>query len=421
MFIRTWRFRFSGLWLHKDFLKLWAGQSASLVGHIISAIALPLTAVLALDATPLQMGVLMAIGGLPSLFIGLFVGAWVDRHRRRPVMIAADWGRAALLMVVPIAALLDMLRIELRYFVAIGMGTLSLFFNVAYRSYLPSLVGRERLVEANSKLEVSAAAAELAGPGIAGVLVQLITAPMALMVNALAFALSAASLAFIRVQEKEPAPSQGQASIWKEAVEGLRVVGRHPVLRALASGEAHISLFNSLLEAVFLLYIARNLEIGPLLLGLIFSSASVGLLAGAFMAERITKWAGMGPAIMVGIMVSASGDLILPLAGGPKYLVVALLVMGQLLFGFGLTTYRVSRESLRQALTPDALLGRTSAVMRVVSLGAVPVGALLGGALGETIDLRATLLVAVAGEFMAVLWLLLSPARSLRAQPRVGD
>ncbi|MCI0438538.1 MAG: MFS transporter [Chloroflexi bacterium] len=414
----TWRFRFSGLWLNGDFLKLWAGQSAALVGYIVSAIALPLTAVLTLDATPLQMGVLTAIGGLPSLFIGLFVGAWVDRHRRRPVMVAANWGRAALLMAVPAAALLDALRIELLYFVAFGMGTLSLLFNVSYRSYLPSLVGRERLVEANSKLEVSAAAAELVGPGAAGVLVQLITAPMALMVNAFSFAVSAVSLAFIRTQEKGPAPSEGQASIWKEAVEGLRVVGRHPVLRALAGAEATLSLFNSLLEAVFLIYIARNLEISPLLLGLIFSSGSVGLLAGAFMAGRTTRWAGLGPAIMIGIMVSASGDLILPLAGGPKYLEVALLVMAQLLFGFGLTTYRVSRETLTQALTPNSLLGRVNAVIRVASLGAVPIGALLGGALGETIDLRTTLFIAVAGEFLSVLWLLLSPARVLREQPQ---
>lgn len=410
------RFRFTGLWRHPEFLKLWAGQTVSVFGSQITFLALPLTAIIVLDATPAQIGVLTAIGGLPSLLIGVFVGAWVDRRRRRPILIVANWGRAALLLIIPVTSLLGILRLELLYVVAFCLGASSLFFDVAYRSFLPSLVGRERLIEGNSKLEISNSAAEIGGPGLGGVLVQLITAPIAIIVDSITFMASAISFHLIQTQEPEPTPSE-HPNIWKEAGEGLKVVAANPVLRALAGCAATVSLFNTLFETVSLLYMTRHLGLNPGLIGLIFSIGGVGFLVGALTAERTTRWIGLGPAIMVGIVLMVINDLVLPLVSGPTFAIVILLALAAPLFGFGLTTFNVGQVSLRQAITPDRFQGRMNATMRVMLTGVVPIGALIGGALGETIGLRPTLFIGAAGELLAVGWLLFSPVRALREQP----
>jgi MFS family permease len=322
------RLRFAGLWRHPDFLKLWAGQTVSQSGSQITFLALPLTVILVLDASPVQMGILVAVGALPPLFVGLLAGAWIDRSRRRPILIAADWGRAALIIIVPIAALLDVLRIEYLYFVAFGLGTFDLFFNVAYRSFFPSLVKREQIVEGNSKLEVSRSAAEIAGPGLGGFLVQLVTAPFALLVDAFTFVVSAVFLGLIRAPEPEPDTSEKRQPLWKEAVEGVSVVVRNPVLRSLARFAGTGALFNAMFEAVAVLYMTHQLDISPALIGLIFSSGSVGLLAGALGGERVIRRFGLGQAIIGGTAMLAISDLALPLASVSLMTLVALLVMG---------------------------------------------------------------------------------------------
>ena len=263
--------RFAGLWRHADFVKLWTGQTISLFGSQITFLALPLTAVLVLEASPAQMGFLTAAGAIPSLLVGLFVGVWVDRYRRRPILIAADLGRAALLFAIPVAAILGMLRIEHLYVVAFLVGTLELFFDVAHRSFLPSLVKREQLVEGNSKLEMSRSIAMILGPGVAGGLVQLVTAPIAIAVDAISFLISALFLGWIRAPEPAPKPSDQRENIWRELGEGLRLVSGNRLLRAIAGCMGIVGLFNSVLEAVFVLYVTRELGIEPGLLGLVCS------------------------------------------------------------------------------------------------------------------------------------------------------
>jgi MFS family permease len=406
--------RLTGLWRYADFMKLWAGQTISLVGSGITFLALPLTAVLVLEATPTQMGILTAMGALPSLLVGLLAGAWVDRRRRRPILIATDVGRAILLLFIPLAAILGTLRIEHLYMIVFLVSTLGLFFNVAYRSFLPSLVDRKQLVEGNSKLEISRSAAEIIGPGLAGGLVQLVTAPIAIIVDALSFLASGLLLGLIRTPEPPPKPSEPQQNIWHEVIEGLRLVINDQYLRAIAGCIGTISLFNTVLETVFILYLTHKLRIGSGLLGLIFASGGVGFLIGALLPGKVARCFGLGPAIIGGILLAVLSDLLTPLAGGPIIVVIAILTTSQFLFGLGLTIYNVGQVSLRQAVTPDHLQGRMNATMHVVTMCLVPVGGLLGGALGEIIGLRPTLFVAVTGEILAVAWLLFSPLRSLR-------
>ena len=417
------RFRLTGLWRHPDFVILWTGQTISLVGSQVTFLALPLTAVLVLNATPAQMGFLTAAGALPSLLVGLFAGVWVDRRRRRPILIATDLGRAALLLLIPAAALLGVLRIEYLYAVAFLVGALGLFFEVAHHSFLPSLVGREQLVEGNSKLEISDSVAEIVGPGLAGGLVQLVTAPIAIAVDAISFLISALFLGLIRTPEPTPKPPDEQQNILGEAVDGLSLVSRNALLRAIAGSMSTLHLFNSVLEAVFVLYVTRELGIGPGLLGLIFASGSVGFLIGALLPGWVTRRFGLGSGIIGGLLLVGLSDLLIPLVGGSVVMVVRILVLmaAQFFFGLGLTIFNIGQVSVRQAVTPDHLLGRMNATLSFIAAGSVPLGGLLGGGLGEMIGLRPTLVLAALGEMLAVLWLILSPIRSLREQPALME
>jgi len=413
------RLRFAGLWRHADFAKLWTGQTISLFGSQITLLALPVTAVLILNATPLQMGLLTAAGTVPSLLLGLFVGAWVDRYRRRPILIAADLGRAALLAAIPLAALLGVLHIEVLYLVALLVGTLGLFFDVAYHSFLPSLVGSGQLVEGNSKLEMSESVAEIFGSGAAGGLVQLLTAPLAIALDAVSFLISALFLAWIRTPEPASRPPEEQQNIWQEIGEGLRLVAGNRLLRAIAGCMGTVSLFNSVLEAVAILYLVREVGLEPGVLGLIFASGSVGFLFGTFVTAWVTCRFGLGPGIAGGLLLVGLSDLLIPLVNRSMAAVAIALVLiaAQFFFGLGLVIFRIGQVSLRQAVTPDPLQGRMNATISFITWGIVPLGGLLGGGLGQALGLRPTLLLAALGELLAILWLLLSPIRSLREQP----
>jgi MFS family permease len=417
------RFRLTGLWRRPDFVKLWTGQTISLIGSQVTFLALPLTAVLVLNATPAQMGFLTAAGAIPSLLVGLFAGVWVDRRRRRPILIAADLGRAALLLLIPVAALLGVLRIEYLYIVTLLVGTLGLFFEVAHHSFLPSLVGREQLVEGNSKLEISDSVAEIVGPGLAGGLVQLVTAPIAIAVDAISFLISALFLGLIRTPEPAPKPPDEQQNIFVEVGEGLGLVSGSALLRAIAGSMSTLHLFNSVLEAVFVLYVTRELGIGPGMLGLIFASGSVGFLVGALLPGWVTRRFGLGSGIIGGLLLVGLSDLLIPLVGGSVVIMVRILVLmaAQFFFGLGLTIFNIGQVSVRQAVTPDHLQGRMNATLSFIAAGSVPLGGLLGGGLGEMIGLRPTLVLAALGEMLAVLWLILSPMRSLREQPALME
>lgn len=409
------------LWRHPDFLKLWVGQAVSQIGSQISFLALPLVATLALNATPLQMGLLTAASSLPALLVGLHAGVFVDRHRRRPVLIAGDIGRALVLGCVPLAWLSGHLSLALLYAVALVAGTLTLFFNVAYQALLPTLVPRDRLTDANGKLELSATAAQIAGPSLAGWLVRLLTAPLAVTLDALSYLLSALLLSRLRTREPQPAASARKRPIRSDIGTGLCVVVRDPLLRALVGGRGLLELFNAVLEAAFVLYVVRALGVGPALLGVNFSVGSVGFLVGALLPVRVSRRAGFGPATAGGLALVGFSDLLVPLAGGSLLVVVPLLVAAQFFFGLGLTVFNVNQVSLRQAVVPDHLRGRTGATVRVLATGLVPLGALAGGVLGELLGLRTTLILAALGDLLAAAWIWRSPLRLLRDLPSTAE
>lgn len=405
------------LWQVRDFRRLWASETISQTGTRVSMLALPLVAALPLDATPWEMGVLTALLNLPALVVGLFAGVLVDRWRRRRVLIVADLGRALLLTLIPAAWLLDLLRIELLYAVTLLTGTLSVFYVVAYRSYLPALVPHDRLVEGNSKLEMSRAAAEIGGPGLAGVLVQIISAPLVIVADACSFVASAALIGSIRAREDEIEQAEDRRDILREAAEGVRLVLGDRILRSIAGATATATIFSTVLEAVLILYLTRRLDLQPATIGFIFAAGSVGFLAGALLPDRLARRFGLGPVLGVSLAAIGLSDLLIPLATGPQAVIIGLLVAAQFLFGIGLTVFSVNQVSLRQSVTPERLQGRMNATMLVLVSGATPIAALLGGLLGELLGLRMTLLLAAIGELTAVLWIVMSPVSQLRTYP----
>lgn len=398
-------------------MKLWAGQAVSELGSTVTRDTLPLLAVLTLGATSFEMGVLSALGGLPLIFFGIFAGVWVDRLRRRPLMIIADLGRALLLGIIPLSAALGFLRIELVYAIVILAGLLGVIFNTAYRAYLPALVERAHLVEGNSKLALSSSVAEIGGSGLAGVLVQWIGAPFAMLVDAFSFLASAGTLALIRKPEPPVVAPVEQPSVLREAREGLSAVSGQPALRALLGAEATLSLLGNMIGPLYGLYAIRELGLSPAALGLTIALGGVSSLAGALLAEGVVRRFGLGATLVSMLALMSITGMLLPLAVSFKALGFFFLAFAQL-FGDALRTiYSIHAISLRQAVTPDRLLGRVNASMELVSEGMAPLGALAGGALGAVFGLQATLFVAALHGVLASLWIAASPVRNMRSIP----
>lgn len=407
----------TGLWRHPDFLRLWAGQSVSVFGSLVTRVALPFTAILTLDATPLQIGLLTAAELVPGLLVGLVAGVWVDRLRRRPIMIAADVGRALALLWVPLAWWQDMLRIEQLYLVGLVIGALTIFFDVAYQSYLPTLVSREHVLEGNSKLGASASVSEVAAFSVGGALVQFFNGPLAILIDAASFVWSAVFLGAIRTPEPPPAPAAQRGSMRAEITEGVSAIVHHPVLRAIAGSSMIMDFCGRIIGAVYLIFVARALKLDPALLGVLFASGGVSSFLGAAFAGRLTRWLGIGPAMTIALFVGGLGQLFIPLAGGALVLAVACLIAQQVVADGAITAYEIARVSLRQSITPDRLLGRVNAGMHVLDLAARLGGSLAGGVLGVWIGLRPTLVVAAFGVMLGALWLYRSPAWRMRSQP----
>lgn len=402
-----------GLWRHPEFLKLWAGQTISRFGSEVSQLAIPLTAALVLNASPFQMGVLSALEFAPFLLLSLLAGVWVDRLPRRPILVTSDIGRAVVLATIPVAAILGVLRMEQLFVVAVLTGMLTVFFDVAYQAYLPALVSRAALVEGNSKLAVSASLAQIAGPSLGGGLVQLATAPVAIIVDALSFALSAVYLLVIRATEQVPPRSTTANGVWTELRQGLAVVIENRVLRSIAGCTATSNLFGSASQAIYVLYLTRELEIEPALLGVIVAMLGPGALVGSLAAGPAAIRFGLGTTIVGSIVLGVAANLLVPLAAGPRGLVVAILCVASFVVGLSSPIYNVNQISLRQAITPDHLQGRTNASMRFIVWGTIPLGSLLGGSLGQLIGLRPTLLAMALLGLLAPLWVVFSPVRQL--------
>ncbi len=405
----------TGLWRHPDFLKLWLGQIVSEIGSRITREGVPLTAVIVLGAAPFPMGVLASLSGISTLVFGPITGLWVDRHRRRPILVAADLGRAVVLATVPLAAAFGALHMRQLYVVAALTGILTVFFDVAYQSYLPSLVARERVLEGNSKLALGSSMAEIAGPGLTGMLVQLITAPMAILVDALSFLWSALMVWLIRKPEPIAAP-RGEPHIWHELAAGLRTVAGHPVQRAIARQAATGSFFIGFFLSLYVLYAIRYLRISPAVLGVVIAAGGAANMLGALLAWRLARRFGVGSILIGSVLLIGVAALMVPLAHGSVLIATVFLVAAQL-GDLGWPIYNINELTLRQAITPKDMLGRVNAVMQMLIRGVFPLGSFCGGVLASVIGVRPTLTLGALGFLSSSLWLVFSPIRKLREHP----
>jgi predicted MFS family arabinose efflux permease len=400
--------------LGPDFYRLLSGQTISQFGSWLGALGL--LAILTLDATPTQMGTLETLRALPVLLLGLFAGVSVDRLHRRPVLIWADIGRGLILGLVALAAVVGHLRIGHLYAVGFVAGALTIFFNTAYRAYLPSIVARDQLVDANSRLTAGESLAEIVSPGLGGLLVNLFGAPLTLMIDASSSLLSALFVGSIRTTEATHARGTDEGSpgtVWREITTGLSLLIRHPILRPLVGRAATRSFFGGFFAALYSLYVLRTVELSAVLLGILIGAGGIGALIGSFAAGRVSHRLGTGRTLIATAVFGTTLNLLVPLAQGPVWLSFLLLLVPQLIGDFFGVIYDILEMSVRQSITPDGMLGRVNASFDFVGQGIGTVGIFVGGLLGSGIGTRRALLVAVLGLMSATAWLLASPVRRL--------
>jgi MFS family permease len=403
-----------GLWSHRDFLKLWTGQTISEFGSQVSQIAIPTVAVLTLKASAFEVASLTTVEFLPFLLFTLPAGVWVDRLRRRPILIVGDLGRALLLVSIPAVYVAGHLTLAQLYVVGFLVGIHTVFFDVAYQSYLPSLVDRETLVEGNSKLQMTVSGATIAGPGLSGGLISLVTAPYAIVLDAASFLVSGAFTIGIRKREEPPAAFD-RRHLLVELWEGLRYVVRHRLLlpQALSTGSSNFA--TNVVFALYFVYAYRHLGLTPALVGLAGAIGATGWLLGSWQADRLRRLLGVNGATILGAALTGPAALLIPLA--PRNLAVLFFAASGVVMGFGAVVYNIQQVSLRQAITPERLQGRMNASMRFLVWGTIPLGSLTGGALASAIGIRPALFVGASLGFVSVLPILLSPLRSLREFP----
>jgi MFS family permease len=398
---------------NRPFRRYWCGETISLFGDQITVIALPLTAVLELHASAAEMGYLAAAAWLPYLFLSLHAGAWVDRRgERRKLMIVADVGRALLLATVPLAAWAGALSMGQLYTVAILTGAFSCLFFVAYPAFFVSIVPRERYIEGNSLVHGSRAFSFVAGPSTGGLLVQLLSAPAALLVDAVSFVGSALFLGAVDAPEV-PTEPPGRGHL----VAGARWIWGSAVVRSSLLATATINFFNFVFAALFILYATTELHVQAAALGLVLGAGAVGGLLGSAVTGRVTRRIGVGPAFFLGCVLFPAPLILVPLAEGPRYAILAALFAAEFGAGFGVMVLDISIGAIRAAVTPDRLRSRVSGAYMVVNYGVRPLGSLAGGLLGTAIGLRPTLWIATVGAVAGCLWLLPSPLPRMRELP----
>ncbi|GGV88145.1 MFS transporter [Streptomyces gelaticus] len=403
-----------GLLRDRDFGRLFAATALGQLGDRIIFLALPLAAIAALHADEFQVGLLTAMTAAGSLLVGLPAGAWVDRMRKRSVMISADLVRALVLLTIPVAWWAGLLSIWCLYAVALVHGVLTVFFDVAYVSYLPHLVGRGNLVEGNSKLSAMRSVTSIGGPTVAGPLVGLIGAPATLLVSSAGMAMSGVLAITIRKREKKPEPSE-RRELGREIKEGLTFVLKHPALRAMMFGDAVFNLFLVMYQSMLLVFLERETGLQPFGIGLILSGMGCGALLGALLATAVSERVGQGPVIWLAPLLTCPLAALMPWAR-PGWSVCAAAV-GLAALSLGGVVRVVSQSSFQQAMTPDRLLGRMSATTRFVSWGGIPLGGILGGASGSVFGAAGTLWIGAAGMTLSVLPNFLSPLRTMRTLP----
>jgi MFS family permease len=417
------RFRFpnTGLWTNRDFMNLWGAETVSQFGSHITPVAIPLLAALTLNATPFQMGLLATAGGLPVLFFGFIAGAWVDRLRRKPIMMAADIGRAIVLSSIPIAAWLGFLGMPLLIAVAFLVGMQTVLFNAAYVSILPTLVDRRQLADANGKLYASQSLAQVAGPALAGSLVALVTAPMVILIDSLSFLWSGWFIGRIRHDERGDFERPVVRNFGQEVREGVHALFSSPVLRATTLSTATINLAGYMFLSVYVLYMTDELGLSANGVGFVYASGGVGALIGSVAAPRLAKRVGVGRTLVWSALAQGAFGVTVPLAIIAPAFALPLIVFAEFMQWLSLVVFFITVLSLRQSITPNRLQGRVAASNQVLTAGMAPVGSFLGGVIGSAVNVQASLIAGIAGMFLAAAWVWYSPVHGIEEMPTVPD
>jgi MFS family permease len=399
-----------------DFRNFWLGQTVSLFGDQVTLIALPLAAVLVLHANAAEMGYLTFAALVPHLLFSLPAGAWLEKvARRRWLMIWSDIARAVLLASIPIAHAFDALTFAQLYGVAFLTGSLAVVFDISYMTLYVAVTRREDYVEANSLLNGSRAFSYVAGPSIGGILVEILSAPVTLLADAASFVASALFLTRIRAQE--PPLEAAEGGMWAQVREGMRFIFGDSILRPSLIGVATLNFFNFIFAALFILYATRELHVRSGTLGIVLGAGAIGGLLGAAVAGRVGRRIGIGPSYVLGMVLFPAPLLLVPLAGGPRPVVLGMLFAAEFLSGVGVMILDIAAGAIQTALVPHRLRSRATGAFRFVNYGIRPLGALAGGALGSAFGLRPTLWFAAACGLLGVLWLLPSPLPRLIALP----
>jgi MFS family permease len=409
------------VWRQRDFVKVWSAATVSVMGSQITLIAFPFIAAKMLNASVFQISLLTAVEMLPFLLFTLPAGAWLDRIRRKPVLIAADTIRGVVLLSVPFAYLFGNLTIMQLYAVAFLTGTFTAFFDVADQSYLPAIVGRDDLVDANAKLQISYSAAQIGGSAIGGNLLAVIAAPVAIVADAISFFISAAFLSSIRKHEAKPERPVGAdgrpTSMRVDIAAGLHYVLGNRYLRPIAACTGISNLFAAALFAVFPFLIWNELKLPPAFYGTVMALAAIGFLAGAALSNRLPRSIGLGPAIVVSAALSSPAFLLIALTPPDLSWAAVTLFVGSFVAGMTQVVYNVAQISLRQAITPPAMQSRMNATMRFIVWGTIPIGSVMGGVMATILPVRVALIIAALGTFASALPVIFSPVRSLRDIP----
>ncbi|MBI3207547.1 MAG: MFS transporter [Candidatus Solibacter usitatus] len=400
------------LWRNPEFLKLWVGQTISEIGSRVTTYGLPLMAVTTLRATPSQMGMLSAAGGFAAIIASPFAGLAADRFRRKPVLWITDLARAAILFVIPLSAWQGWISLPVLFAVMAAASCFTVFFDAAYQSILPSMVGGRQLLEGNSKLAMTQSGAEVIGPALAGVLVQLYTAPRAILLDSLSFLVSAASILWMRVPESKPVSASEPSEGWKEMFSGIPYIFRHPILRPLALRAITAYFCFGSFVSLYFIFTVHDLGLSAAAIGVIISLGGVSNLFGATVSGYVANRFPVGLTLIGSTIFTGLQLLLVPLANGPFWAPV-LLSASQLVGDLAFPIYQVTELTVRQRVADPALLGRVNAFMQMLAKGVLPAGALAGGYAASLMGVRMTLVLADCGIVLSALWLLFSDVKKM--------